>query len=157
MLCALGLALSYLAWIIFVGTFSFHELLVGIIGAALATGGMLVVNLQYPARFSPKMGELLTLWRIPWYLLSGSWEIVMVAGKDLLGIKPAESLFRLCGFEAGQTDDPHDVARRVLAVSYTTATPNFIVLGVNTNSRKMLFHQIERSPVPKMTKELGAR
>ncbi len=81
----------------------------------------------------------------------------MVAAKDLLGIKGARSLFRIVPFDAGKKDNPRAVARRVLAVVYTTMTPSTIVLGVNSNDHKMLLHQLEPSPVPKMTKYLGAQ
>jgi multisubunit Na+/H+ antiporter MnhE subunit len=155
-----GLSVSvfyYVFWLIFVGTFASHELLIGIIGAALATVGLAVVVAYDPSRFSPTMIGLLSLWRLPWYLISGTWEITVVAAKDLLGIQRAKSLFRVVDFKAGDKEDPHATARRVLAVTYTTAAPNFIVLGINTSDQKLLFHQIERSSVPKMTQELGAQ
>lgn len=146
----------YLFWVCFTGSFSPHELLIGLVGALLATTGLVVVNLQYPAKFAPTISNLAAMWRLPWYLLSGTWEIAMVAGKDLIGAKRAQSLFRIASFDAGGKDDPHANARRVLAVGYTTVAPNFIVLGVNTSDQTLLFHQIERSSVPKMTQELGA-
>jgi len=152
----LSLAITYLLWIVFVGTFSLHELLIGIIAALLTAAGMVVVTAQYPARFSPGVADLLALWRLPWYIVQGTWEIMEVAGKDALGIKPAESLFRVDLFRTGTEKDVRASARRALAVLYTTVAPNFIVLGVNTNNRRMLFHQIERSSVPKMTQQLGA-
>lgn len=152
----LTLAVAYLLWIVFVGTFSLHELLIGIIAALLAAVGMVVVTVQYPARFSPGVPDLLALWRLPWNILQGTWEIMEVAGKDALGLKPAKSLFRVDLFYTGTGRDARASARRALAVLYTTVAPNFIVLGVNTNNRKMLFHQIERSSVPKMTQQLGA-
>ena len=155
LICASG-AIFYLFWIAFSGTFATHELLVGIIGAVLATSGMVVVNLQYPARFSPRLANLLAIWRLPWYMLSGTWEIAIVAAKDLIGVKPAKSLFRIARFDAGREDDPRANARRVLAAGYTTAAPNFIILGVNASDQTLLFHQIERSSVPKMTRQLGA-
>lgn len=142
---------------VFVGTFAIHELLIGMVATLLTVTGVIVVELHYPSRFSPSFAEILSCWRIPWYLLSGTAEIVLVAAKDLLRIKPAQSLFRLAEFDAGSLEDPHDTARRVLAVVYTTTAPNFIILGINSSDQKLLFHQIERSPVPKMTKELGAR
>jgi multisubunit Na+/H+ antiporter MnhE subunit len=154
---AIGLPVFFLFWLVFVGTFSLHELLIGIVATLLATAGLLVVNFHYPARFSPTTSELLSLWRICWYLLSGTGEIVMVAAKDLLGIKPAQSLFRVVTFDTGSKDDPRATARSALAVIYTTIAPNFIVLGVNANHRTLLFHQIERSSVPKMILRLGAQ
>jgi multisubunit Na+/H+ antiporter MnhE subunit len=153
----LTLPFFYLLWLLFVGTFSRHELLVGVAAAALAVSGLLVIESYYPAHFSPTLGELLSLWRCPWYLISGTWEITAVAAKDLLGIERAKSLFRMVPFEAGTKDDPHATARRVLAVVYTTVAPNFIVLGINSSDKKLLFHQIQRSSVPQMTQELGAR
>ena len=93
---------------------------------------------------------------IPWLLIQGTYEILWVSVRDLLGGRKAVSAFRIVGFEAGQLYDVHDTARRVLAVAYTTMAPNFIVLGVNTNKNNLVFHQIERSGVPQMTKNLGA-
>jgi len=155
LVCA-TVGIFYLFWIVFSGSVATHELLIGTVGAVLATTGMVVIDLQYPARFSPTASNLLALWRLPWYVLSGTWEIAMVAAKDLMGIKPAKSLFRVASFDAGEKDDSGANARRVLAAGYTTVAPNFIVIGVNTSDQTLLFHQIERSSVPKMTQELGA-
>ena len=148
---------SYLLWIVLTGTFAVHELLLGIFAALLSTLGLWIINIKYPARFRPTLGELLAFWRLSWYLLSGAGEVWLVAARDLFGGKPAESVFRLAEFEAGEPEDPHDTARCVLATAYTTVAPNFIVLGVNSRERKLLFHQIERSAVPRMTKRLGAK
>jgi hypothetical protein len=155
----IGIALPvfYLFWILFVGTFSAHELEIGIIAALLATAGTAVIDVQYPSRFVPSVGELLSWWRLGWYLLSGTWEIMKVAVTDLLGTDPAESLLRISPFAAGDPDDERAVARRVLAITYTTVAPNFIILGINSSDQKMLFHQIKRSSVPKMTQRLGAQ
>lgn len=151
-----SLFICYLLWLIFVGTFALHELLVGILGTFLATLGLLVVTVQYPPRFLPGIPDLLACWRLPWYLLSGTWEVALVAAKDCIGSKRAQSVFRVSPFRAGTTENPHATARRALAVLYTTVSPNFIVLGINAKSQTMLFHQIERSSVPKMTEQLGA-
>ena len=122
-----------------------------------ATTGLFIINFYYPAKFSPTLPELFSLWRIPGYLISGTWEIIVVAAKDWSDVAPAKSLFRIVQFKAGKEDDAHDTARRVLAVAYTTIAPNFIVLGINPREQNLLFHQIQRSSVPQMTKELGAQ
>jgi hypothetical protein len=44
-----------------------------------------------------------------------------------------------------------------LATIYTTVAPNFIVIGIDPELSRMLFHQLERSSVPKMTGALGAQ
>jgi multisubunit Na+/H+ antiporter MnhE subunit len=156
LLISISVVTFYLFWIVFSGSFAAHELLVGTIGAVLAATGMVVINHQYPARFAPTASNLLAIWRLPWYVLSGTWEIAVVAAKDLMGIQPAKSMFRIAHFDAGDKDDPQANARRVLAAGYTCAAPNFIVLGINASDQTLLFHQIERSSVPKMTQDLGA-
>jgi multisubunit Na+/H+ antiporter MnhE subunit len=153
----LELPVAFLLWLLFVGTFANHELLIGLVAILVAAAGRVVIEIHYALKFSPTIAELLSLWRLVWYALSGTAEIVLVAARDLLGIKRAQSLFRVADFKAGKQDDAHDTARRVLAVVYTTIAPNFIVLGINPKDQKMLFHQIERSGIPQMTQSLGAQ
>lgn len=146
----------YLLWLLFVGTFELHELVIGVIAAVLASIGMVVIALEYPVPFSPALSDLLACWRLPWYVVSDTWLVFNVAAKDLLHIERAKSLFRVCPFDAGSQKNPRKVARRALATVYSTVAPNSIVLGVNTSNQKLLFHQIKRSSVPKMTQQLGA-
>lgn len=53
-----ALPLFYLFWILFVGTFSLHELAIGIFAALLAVVGLTAIDFSYPARFSPTLAEL---------------------------------------------------------------------------------------------------
>jgi multisubunit Na+/H+ antiporter MnhE subunit len=154
---SIALPISYVFWIVFVGTFSAHELEVGIIAALLAVAGTAVIDVQYPSRFAPSIGELLACWRLPWYLVSGTWEILRVAAMDFFGIRRAQSLFLVVPFDSGKLNDERAVARRVLAVSYTTMTPNSVVLGINVAGQKLLVHQFERTPMSRMTRSLGAQ
>lgn len=156
---SLGVSLPvfYFFWIIFVGTFALHELLLGAIGAALATTGLAIIDFYYPVRFSPSLRELLSLWRIPGSLVAGTWKVTAIAANDVLGIRRANSLFSVVRFDAGEKTDPHATARRVLAVVSMTVTPPTIVLGVNTSDQKLLFHELRRSPLPETLKALGVR
>jgi hypothetical protein len=131
-------------------------LLVGIGVAAVGAIALCVVEHAEDAHFLPRFRELLQIAYVPWRLLQGTYEIFWAALRDLLGGRKPDSAFRVVAFEAGAVLDPHDTARRVLAVAYTTMTPNFIILGINTPEKQLLFYQIERSPVPQMTKNLGA-
>ena len=140
----------------FTGSGSEHELIVGA-GASLAT----VLFSFFVCRLSgqtlvlrPK--DLLQMWRMPWYIISGVYEIAIIACKDLVGASKTKSLYRVCGFDTSKHDGLRQ-ARTVLAVAYTTAAPNFIVVGVDAAQSRMLFHQLERSTVPKMTQTLGAK
>lgn len=143
-------------WILFVGGLKVDEILVGT-GVLLVTCAfLLVVRKTETLALDLHPGDLIQCWRIPWYILTGVYEIVLILLKDLLGLKRAESLYRVSGFKTSKSD-PHLIARRVLATAYTTTAPNFIVIGIDYQQSRMLFHQLERSSVPRMTKALGAQ
>jgi hypothetical protein len=96
------------------------------------------------------------MWRLPIYAVTGTAEIFAVLFRQLFGRKPAESLVLAVPFDAGGDDD-ESAARRALAVVYTTSTPNFIVIGVDRKRGHLVYHQIKRSPILQITKDLGAR
>lgn len=153
---SVSLFIFYGLWVVFVGSFSLHELLLGTMAAFLSSSGLLVVTIQYPPRFVPNVSDLTACWRLPWAVVSRTVVVLMVAARDFAGGERAQSLFRVAPFRAGAKDNPHATARRALAVTYTTVAPNFIVLGINASDQKLLFHQIQRSSVSKMTEQLGA-
>ncbi len=146
----------FVCWMIFVGTFDEQEMLIGMAVSVVSAVAICVVEYANEAHFRPRLRDVAQVVFVPWLFLQGTYEILLVSVRDLLGGKKAESDFRLAEFDSGDTQDPHDTGRRVLAVGYTTMAPNFIVLGINSRERRMLFHQIEKSPVPRMTKNLGA-
>lgn len=145
----------FVSWVLFVGTFDRQEMLIGIGVSLVSTLALCVVDYANVAHFRPRVRDVLQVVYVPWLFVQGTYEILAVSMRDLLGGKKAESAFRLASFETGTLQDPHDTGRRVLAVGYTTMAPNFIVLGINTLERRMLFHQIQKSGVTRMTKNLG--
>lgn len=146
----------FVFWLVFVGTFNRWELLVGAGVAVVGGFAIAVIERADDAHFRPLFPDLLQAVYIPWLLAQGTYEILWVSLRDLFGGRKAVSAFQIVRFDAGERCNLHDTGRRVLAVAYTTMAPNFIVLGVNTKDKNLLFHQIERSAVPKMTKNLGA-
>jgi len=154
---SVALPVYFVFWMVFVGSFAAHELEIGIIATLLAAAGTAIIDVQYPSRFAPSLSESLSCWRLPWYFIRGACEILQVAALDFLGIRRAESLFLVVPFDTGKLHDERAIARRVLAVSYTTMTPNSVVLGINIAGRKMLVHQFERTASNQMTKSLGAQ
>ena len=145
----------FFLWYAFTASTKPHEMIVGAAATVLAVlffANVLrtaTLNLDLHAR------DLVQLWRIPWYILSGCWEITWILLKDLAG-KPAASYYRDCGFKTSR-QNPKLVGRTVLAIAYTTTAPNFIVIGVDVSQSLMVFHQLERSTIPKMTQALGAQ
>jgi multisubunit Na+/H+ antiporter MnhE subunit len=144
------------AWFLFVGKIGWNELIVGTAGAAVAASAAHIVWAQHVAAFRDNAGWVLQMWRLPKYMITGSWEIFEVLFRQLFGGKPAESLLLAVPYEAVR-DDETAAALRALAIAYTTSTPNFIVLGIDRKRGHLVFHQIKRSPILQVTKNLGAR
>ena len=141
-------------WLLFTGSRKAHEWEVGTVAVICTMIFLTIVYRQELQGFDLRWNDALALWRTPWYLISGIGEITWVLLKDLAGQR-AESIFRVCGFQTAK-DDPLLITRRALAIAYTSIAPNFIVLGIDYHQSRMLFHQVQRSSVPRMTKELGA-
>jgi|ERR671925_419242 multisubunit Na+/H+ antiporter MnhE subunit len=144
------------AWFLFVGKIGWNELLAGVVGAAAAATATQIVWAQHVAAFRDNAGWVLQLWRLPKYMITGSWEIFEVLFRQLFGGKPAESLLLAVPYEAVGDDDA-SAALRALAIAYTTSTPNFIVVGIDRKRGHLVFHQIKRSPILQITRNLGAR
>jgi multisubunit Na+/H+ antiporter MnhE subunit len=149
-------AVAFGAWFLFVGRLGTDELWGAIPGSLLAALATFIVFEQHVVGFSDRAGHLLEAWRLPGYMVTGSYEIFRVLLRQLLGGKPAQSLLLAVPYDA-LADDPGDAAKRALAIAYTTSTPNFIVLGIDLSRGMLVFHQIERGPVLEIVKRLGAR
>lgn len=143
-------------WILLVGGTRVHEMIVGFVVLMLSAALLLRVAQREPLKLEFRMTDLLTCWRIPWYIVSDSYIIIVVLLKDLAGVERAGSFYRFCGFKTS-AHDPRLMARRVLVTGYTTVTPNSIVIGIDPAQSRMLFHQLQRSAVSQMAKELGAQ
>jgi hypothetical protein len=147
----------FLLWALLTSGFKAQESLMGAFAALVGSSVYLLLRRKTGFTFQPRMGELLQAWRLPWYLLSGSWMITQVLFLDLLGIRRAGSFYRATSFDSGNEQPARQITRRTLATAFTTVSPDFIIIGVDTERKQMLFHQILRTDVPKMTKNLGAR
>ena len=152
----LSVVLAPTLWIIFVGSVQVHEMLVGTLASMVTVLFTFFVCRSGKTEVTLRARDLVQLWRIPWYILSDGFQITVVAINDLLRIQPAESHYRVCGFDTS-AHDPVRKARTVLAVAYSTASPNSIVLGIESSTSRMLFHQLKVSEVTEMTKALGAK
>lgn len=144
-------------WLLLVEKFELAELIVGTVCALLAAIGSGLVWDSHLTAFRPRFRQCSQIWRLPKIVVVGTATIFVVLFRHLFTRKKAQSLVREVAFDAGGDDDPEGAARRALAITYTTMTPNFIVLGIDTKTQTMLYHQIEDSDVPTMTVKLGAR
>ncbi len=141
-------------WLVLVGSLHRDELLMGIVLSILATAFLAFVHSREGLELELCAADLLQCVWIPWYVVSGLVEILIVFVKDVGGIQPAKSLYLISGFRA--LHSPRGIVRRALAVVYTNATPNFIVLSIAPENSRMLYHALETSSMPRMTRNLGA-
>jgi hypothetical protein len=155
-LLAVAVVLAPALWASLVWTSNPHEHIAGLLCEAVTLLFLLGLCHSTATNLTIRIRDLAQCWRVPWYILSKDWEITVLLVKDVLHLGRAQSLFRVCGFDSS-THDPVRVARTVMAVAFTTAAPNFIVIGIDPSQSRMLFHQIARGEVPEMTKALGAK
>lgn len=143
-----------LFWIACVASLHKDELILGVPAVLLSAGFSFFAISKVPIRFRPSLANLLDGWRLPWYVIQDLALVLWVLAKDLLGQR-APSLFRSAPWRAN-SKSARDLARRALAVAYSTVSPNCIVIGIDRERGQMLFHQLHRSPLPAMTQRLGA-
>jgi hypothetical protein len=155
-LSALSLLLIAAFWILFVGGTRRDEMIVGAGVFLLSAAFLYQIWRTETLNLEVRWEDFVQGWRIPWYIVSKVYEIIAILAKDLFNLKRANSFYRVCGFRTNKSD-PRMIARRVFATFYTTMAPNFIVIGIDYRQSRMLFHQLERSSVSRMTKALGAQ
>ncbi len=143
-------------WIFFVADVKPEEMIVGAICTLLTVAFTVYLASQGSLQIRLRFGDVIQIWRLPGYVITDAWEIVTILAMDILHQVPAESLFRAAPFEANH-EEPVAFARRILAVAYTTATPSFVVIGIDLRTHRILFHQLRKSDVPIMTQRLGAQ
>ncbi len=143
-------------WILLVAGTHIDEMIVGAISVLAASAFLFVAHRTSTLHTDFRLADIAKGWSILWDVIHDMVVITIVLFKDLFGIEKAQSLFRVSEFQTAKKD-PVLVARRVLAIAYTSASPNTIVLGIDYTCSRMLFHQIQRAPLPKMTEELGAK
>ncbi len=147
-------AFLMLLWILFTTSTKTTEVLIGLPAAALAAFADGVIKSHESTRFRPRWSwVLLILWE-PWYLLTGTAQILAALTRQMLGHR-TEAQFKLVRFNPGN-DDEESHALRALATLYMTIPPNFVVIGIDRVKRYMLVHQVLSTPTPEMAKRLGA-
>src|SRR5690348_18432909 len=85
-------------WVLFTGSFSLHELVLGAAFTALTLGVTALAWRNMGILFSPTVRQVICLWRIPWYVLHDSVEVSLVLAKDVFGVREAGSHFRTVMF-----------------------------------------------------------
>ena len=143
-------------WVLLVAGVKRNEMIVGLFSVMPAAAFLCLVLRTQKMELNFQVRDVCSLWRVPWYILTNTFTLIDVLGKELLGMQGAGSYYRVSGFKTSKTD-PTLVARRVLATAYTTVSPNSIVIGIDYEQSRLLLHQVKRDEVSTMTKRLGGQ
>ena len=142
-------------WVLFVGSFQGQEIALGGVCTVAATAFVSFAWHAGPAHLQLRARDVAQGWRVPGEIAGSAVLVCKVLCRDLFTNNKADSILQVYSFEASETD-PVKRAREVLAVTYMTASPNSIVLGVDEESRLLLVHQLAPEPLPELAKALGA-
>lgn len=143
-------------WVWLVAGTHLDEMIVGAAMVTLATAFVRLVQTSRRQTIDLAWRDIARGWRIPGYLVQDLWLVTGALFRDLVHVRRAGSYYRVCGF-GGSGRDPKRVAQGVLETLYSTSTPNVIVVGIDSETGKMLFHQIERTGLSEMARALGAQ
>jgi multisubunit Na+/H+ antiporter MnhE subunit len=129
-------ALLFVLWLLFVAQLASHELLVGAGATVLAASATEAVRGCEHPRFLPHIQWIIRSWRLPFEILRDCALLIRNLFDGRTGHLEA------LPFDA-QGDDARAVARRALAIFYTTLPPNTVVIGIDRRRNVMLLHRLE--------------
>lgn len=148
-------ALAWVTWFVFTGELTFQEMLAGAGCAIFVAWFCIRTWKQMDLLIQLRAADFLQAWWLPWTLIQGAAQVVLVLAKDLTTGPRADSI--LCAVPFERRHDGNGMLRRVLAVSYTSISPNTIVIGIDRRRGLLLYHAISPAKLPQMAENLGAR
>jgi|GEM_PF-1676175 len=153
-----GLTVALMAeiWILLVGGVHRDEMIVGAVCVAGAVAMFWLVARVRGPRYHITARDLASAWRLPWYVVQDLFLVVGVLFKSLRPGDERRAAFWVCGFKTSKRD-PIDVGRRILVTIYSCLTPNMIVLGIEYEQSRILFHQLAPAGVNATMRDLGVR
>ena len=142
------LVVLYLA---FASTVEPHELLLGLVAAAVGATAQELVNAQDLVRFRLKPRWLADLRRLPGEVLADSWLLAVVLWRRVARGQATTGGFRTVPFPVVQEDEAVTNARRALVTMALSVAPNIYVVGIEGEDGVMLVHELvgkDGDPLP---------
>ncbi len=149
-------AFLFVLWLILVTQTAVHELMAGAGAAVLAATGAEAVRALNFARFYPHTSWLILFWRVPGSVVFDCWILTQALAARLFLGRELKGEMATARFAAGGADR-HSAARRALAVTFSSLSPNFIAVRIDRREGLLLYHQVRASGVPAILKKLGAQ
>jgi hypothetical protein len=139
-------------WFLFVYQASLWEALTAAGAAALTLFSLEEARRHEPLRFRPRAHWVAQTWRLPKAIAVDVWLLIKFLACRLTG-KRRRGLFQLVPFQS-PTKGPRGAAQRALVVLLGTTPPNFVVVEFNMQESYLMVHQLKKTPVPRMIREI---
>lgn len=137
-------------WLVYTGSLKRNELLAGFCAVVPAAIASEIVRSEEQPRLLLHARMFRPAWRVPGDILR---DCILVTRRLLRTRRPAGE-FRLIPFRAGGSE-AYETARRVLAVEFSTMSPNSIIIGIDGRRNRLLIHELVHAQPPKIVAILG--
>lgn len=150
----------WITWMLFISKWDPYEAELGCLAATFAIIAIWLVKSKSLNPLSYHLQWFLEGVSIPKYVLLGTSEALKAMVLQMSRSNQTLSFLQFVPFEVGSGDFSSQI-RMALAIIYTTSTPNFVILGIDyklgETEGKLIYHQLLKTSVPKMTQKLGAK
>lgn len=143
-------------WFILVGAITSAELAVGLVAVAIAATVTEVTRSTGFARFYPRLQWLTQIWRVPGEILSDCGILAFVLARRILRKRQKRGFFKIIPFNSGGTG-ARAAARRAIAITVGTLTPNTCVLDIEPHHNFALLHQLRASRSTSFVRDVGQK
>ena len=146
--------LLLILWLAFVFKLDWQEALVGIGAAALGAFGAAAVRATGHPRFQPRLSWILEFRSVPGQIAR---DTAALTGRLFLMIFRRDTdIGRIIAvpFQTGGSDG-RSVARRMLAVTYASISPDAIVMNIDRANNRVFVHVLTSRRAPDLLRRLG--
>src|SRR4051812_31901599 len=136
-----GTAALVLLWFLYAGKVNEQEALIGAAGILLTVLALISISREHFAPFAPRGRWLAQAAKLPWQVVKDTASVLSALPRGLsAGDKPVGK-FSSAPFPAGGAD-AESSAKRALAVGLSSFPPNSILLDVEREENKIVYHEL---------------
>ena len=142
-----GIAALLPLWFVFAGKFSTAELMAGLVAAVEAASLSEVARSTGFAPFYPRPRWLIHLGKVPGEVLADCAILLVILAGRIVHHRQERGFFKAVSFHSGGAG-ARSAARRALAITVGTLSPNTCVVDIEPHHDFALLHQIRETPAP---------
>lgn len=144
----------WVSWLVLTDNTGPREVVIGAISSSITVAAIISFAIRTHAKYEMRGKFLREAVHLPQLLVQDLWILMEATFRQLLR-KPLPAGIVAVRFKPGG-NDPTSRARRALAVTYPTLTPNSLVFGILCEKEIFFFHTLIPQPLPSLLVRLGA-